>query len=100
MKEFLYGPIADVEASQPNWDEDFRNEVVATESDVNDARTIIGYVKHDGRQIRLFQATKYNRGEFEVFLREQGFDIVSSYTTDEVVPRFGKYVLSLRGLSK
>lgn len=95
MKQFLYGPIFDVEGVAPDWARDFRNEVRNDRSDVPQSRTIVGWAKHAQSEIKLFTATKYNREQFELFLKSDGWAIEASYSTDDDPPKFGKYILKL-----
>ena len=97
MKRFLYGPILDVEGIEPDWDTDFRYEIVTDRSEVPGAQTVVGTVVRGSDQIELFQSTKYERAGLEEFLSHIGFDIVDTYLSDDIPERFAKYVLKLSG---
>jgi uncharacterized SAM-dependent methyltransferase len=92
-REFVYGPIRDIDTSDPDWREHIDIGVRSNQSDVRASKTIIGIANHHGSRIQLFSSTKYRREEFEEFLAQEGFDILGTFTTDEVTPTFGKYLL-------
>ena len=101
MKEFLFGPIQDVTGDEPDWERDFRYEVVASSSysgysDVENSKTVVGKAKYGGKEIELFCSTKYERHGLEHFLTEQmGFRVIALFVDQDVPPRYGKYILKL-----
>jgi len=98
MKDFLYGPISDVEGKPPGWEDNFHYEVLLADkrySSVDESKTIVGYVSHKGELIELFSSTKYERKPLENFLVSMGFKIMSAHFSNEKPPRYGKYVLQI-----
>ncbi len=96
MKRFLYGPIHDIEGTQPGWEETFEYIVRAGNdgvSSVPGAKTIVGSVVLRSQPVQLFYASKYEMDDFERFLGDMGFAVEARFLSDEDPPRFGKYVL-------
>jgi hypothetical protein len=92
-REFVYGPIRDVDTSDPDWNEHIDINVLSNQGDVPASKTIIGIANHHGTRIQLFSATKYRREEFERFLIHEDFRTLGKFATDEVIPTYGKYLL-------
>lgn len=98
-KEFLYGPIGDLEGwpdydeldSYFNYDCGFRPE----RSRVPDSKTITVQIGNNGHKIEVSSSTKYDPDALRSFLEENGFKIVEIFTTQESPPVYGKYLLKL-----
>lgn len=103
MKEFLFGPIKDVEGAPPNWQNLFYYDVIESPSKyscIENSKTVIGLVTYKGHSIQLFSSTKYEKQGFEEFLKQQGFSILSSYASEEKIPYYEKYLLKLKNNNK
>jgi len=97
MKEFLYGPISDLEGIPPNWEQLFSYEVKHGDpryTHVDNARTVVGWVTHR-EPIEMFYSTKYEAAPLEEFLKSLDFDVVQKFVSDDQPPRYTKYVLKL-----